>query len=104
MEETAIKQLYRYERCIYSSVLEGVKINLVIYNIHSETPKGYWIYQEGYYQDKQHWVSKSGKKRFAYPTQEEAMINFKKRTERCVLILRTQLQLAEEFLRFLKDK
>lgn len=88
---------YRYEFVRYASLdidgdyisnryLTNVKVELRILNMWKETPKGYWI-GYGYQNDKSlksvgKWVSKTSKKRYAYPTKKEALINFIKRTER----------------------
>ena len=74
------------------SVIPNPTLILNEYNLHKETPKGYWI---GYgdlesYRSNSRWVSKTGKKRFAYPTKEEALINFIKRNEMRVKILKRQ--------------
>ena len=92
---------YRYEAVEYaehdidgelvSPTFSNPKLELREYNLFKETLKGYWI---GYYNpfgvrlgEWQKWVSKTSKKRFAYPTKEEALINFIKRTERRIGIL-----------------
>jgi len=69
------------------------KVELREYNLWKETPKGYWI---GYGNPKKlddggRWVSKTARKRFAYPTKEEALVNFIKRNERRVKILSYQV-------------
>jgi len=64
------------------------------YNLIKETPKGYWIAYGGgpncLIGDKQ-WISKTSRKRFAYPTKKEAMTNFVKRTESRIKILEKQV-------------
>jgi len=108
------EKFYRYEAVSYASMDHGgeygsipsfpyVKIVLYTYELHKETPKGYWI-GHGYYapnmlRGNSRWVSKAGKKRYAYPTKEEAMTNYIKRTERRVKILKAQLNRAEIGLR-----
>ena len=63
------------------------------YDLFKETPKGYWI---GYgHFGKLHsswtkWVSKTARKRYAYPTKEEALVNFKARTKKRMEILHYQ--------------
>lgn len=86
---------YRYEAHETSSVdqfgdvipklVPNPKLTLYTYNLHKETPKGYWI---GYglhcpdnLRSNSIWVSKTAKKRYAYPTKEEALNNYIKRTE-----------------------
>lgn len=55
------------------------------------TPKGYWI--EG-----RRWVSKTSKKRYAHPTQDEAWAAYQARKKRQVSILAEQLENAQEAL------
>jgi hypothetical protein len=84
-----------------SSPFPNPRLRVEEYNLHKETPKGYWI---GYGKlDELHspsrWVSKDGKKRFAYPTKEEALTNFIKRNERRVKILKRQVMSCEIAIR-----
>lgn len=76
-------------------------IQLTEYKLVKETPKGYWITQEGFYTgfSKNHWVSKTGRKRHAYPTKEEAMVSFVIRTRRRRAILQNQLDMCREALK-----
>lgn len=64
------------------------------YVLVKETPKGYWISPESlkseHYKKLHTWIAKSSKKRYAYPTKEEAMLNFIKRTEQRIEILKRQ--------------
>ena len=64
------------------------------YSLKRETPKGYWI---GYSWTEfgKKWVHKKSKKRFAYPTKEEAMVNFIKRTEKRIGYLERDLELCK---------
>lgn len=79
--------LYRMDATQFT---DSTRLNMVSYDVIKETPKGYWI---DIWPKK--WVSKNGKKRFAYPTQEEAKISFIKRRERQVTILSNQLKNAK---------
>ena len=88
-----MENLYRYERDKCEEYATN-KIRLCTYHIIRETPQGYWILLY----NKKKWVSNSSKKRFAYPTKDEAYNGFIKRTERCVRILRAQLRIAEDML------
>ena len=89
-------KFYRYEAQSYSGQFSSsIKVELREFNLHKETPKGYWI-GYGYYasdmlRGHSRWVSKTGLKRYAYPTKEEAMTNYIKRTEKRVKILKRQL-------------
>lgn len=92
------------------------------YESIKETPCGHWIGFKSlksankierplsdYYWKK--WVSNTSRKRFAYPTQEEALQGFIKRTEKRIKILKNQtlscnlaLGLAEGQLKRMVDK
>jgi hypothetical protein len=116
------KVLYRYQASQIQGEYYDVKLDLKEYRIVKETPKGFWIWigwglYENYLPnpyttrpiDIEHnkqrlkeglkWVSNDCRKRFAYPTKAEAMVNFKKRKERHIKILRSQLSRAEDALR-----
>lgn len=98
-------KFYRYEAVQYASLgmdgdyqsprIPNPKVVLRTYNLVRETPKGYWIgygYPFGdYLMGKPIWVSKTARKRFAYPTKEEALNNFIKRNEKRIKIMEYQL-------------
>lgn len=99
---------YRYEAVVYAELdhdgefisprIRSPRIVLTKYNLHKETPKGYWIgwgHPDNGLQSHSRWVSKTAKKRHAYPTKEEALTNYIKRTERRIGILKSQLQECE---------
>lgn len=92
-----------YEDEFYSPMsllrLSDIKLELEEYNLVRETPKGYWI---GLYLNPQYgepfwkkWIPKESRKRFAYPTKEEALENYKKRTEKRIKILKSQISECE---------
>jgi hypothetical protein len=59
-------------------------ITLSIYILLRETNCGYWVIPKWAKSDSERekykkWIPRDSKKRFAYPTKEEALINFKKR-------------------------
>jgi len=65
------------------------------YRLKKETPKGYWIVNaEGVEYDRK-WVSKTTKKRYAYPTRREAMDSFLARTKCRISILNRQAKECE---------
>ena len=71
---------------------------LKTYNLQRETPKGYWIAyggSPGCFIGDERWVSKTSRKRFAYPTKEEAMVNLIARTKSRIKILKSQLSTCE---------
>lgn len=99
-------KFYRYEARETSSVDEfgdvivpNPRVYLHTYNLHKETPKGYWIGFGHYCPDRLRgnsiWVSKTARKRYAYPTKEEALLSFIRRKEKQVKILKYQAWSAE---------
>ena len=104
-------QFYRYEAKVYASMSNDdgdygyskpfrnkPKMVLTTLNLHKETLKGYWIgygHPDNGLQSHSRWVSKTAKKRYAYPTKEEAMTSYIKRTERRIGILKAHLEDAE---------
>jgi hypothetical protein len=80
------------------------KITYVTYELIRETPKGYWIgltgINESFFKK---WVSKTSKKRYAYPTKKEALINFKHRTDIRYNILSRQISCLEIVKRKIND-
>lgn len=111
-----IKQFYRYDLKVYSNMSTSdyseetyttCKLDKIIYNLHKETPKGYWIgYGEnikGKLRSDSIWVSKTAKKRHAYPTKEEALNNYIKRTLKYKDILENKLSDCKYGL-YLADK
>lgn len=105
MEETKPTILYRYERGLtshFGTIVTG-NISLNEYDIIGETPQGYWIDQVSG-RSFRTWVSKTARKRYAYPTPEEAMVNFIKRTEHCIDIQRAMLEKSKAFLEAAKHK
>ena len=78
------------------------RLELTTYKLIEETPKGYWIDHE-WSNRKWKWISKTSRKRYAYPTKEEALKNFILRTEKRITYLqhdiiscKTALKLAKE--------
>jgi hypothetical protein len=101
-------KFYRYEIVEYAVIgddgeyadakFPNPKLELREFNLQKETPKGYWI---GYgfihphsLRGQARWVSKTCRKRYAYPTKEEALLNFVKRTEKRMRILDWQSQVC----------
>lgn len=109
-------KFYRYEIIQYASggqddyyskpLFPDIRLRLIEMELHKETPKGYWI---GYgepgrgYASASQWVSKTSKKRYAYPTKEEAMHNFKCRTERRLKILQAQVDKCKTGLHLIES-
>lgn len=84
------------------------KVQLRTYNLFKETPKGYWIgygsLNEGKLRSQGHWISKTSKKRFAYPTKKEALENFIKRNERQIKILEFNIWFCKAAISIAKAK
>jgi len=105
-EDNAIK-FYRYEEKEYANFdhdgeyvspsIPRPKVELLEFNLFSETPKGYWIGYGGFEGLRGHkkWIGKTAKKRYAHPTKKEALQSFIKRKEKQVKILKYQLMSAE---------
>lgn len=101
-------QFYRYEAIEYGDMLNddkskmlipSVKLVLQTYKLTKETPKGYWINYGFTYGEHlrihSRWVSKTARKRFAYPTKQEALDNYIARTNRRISILKGQLRFSQ---------
>lgn len=105
MIETTEDKLYRYEACSYSIVIDadrdeygstGPKLELREYRITAKTPKGHWI---GYFEGaKDRWVSKTSRKRYAYPTKEEALEGYRQKKLAFVRHAEANLSRAKEEL------
>ena len=61
-----------------------------------------WFYAPDMLRGYSRWVSKTAKKRYAYPTKEEALINYIKRTEKRIRILKANLGDCEYGLKLAK--
>lgn len=71
------------------------------YAILKETPHGYWINVNIFYSSSsidKRWVSKTSKKRFAYPTKIEAWNGFKARKRRQLEIYETRCKNLKRML------
>jgi hypothetical protein len=103
---------YRYHTVTYatmgidgeyeSSSIPNPALELLKFEMTKETPKGYWIGIEGFPNYK--WIPKKSKKRFAYPTKEEALVNFIKRTESRIKILEYQIWDSKISLNIAKEQ
>lgn len=67
----------------------GEYVYLHAFRVLRRTPKGVWVETEGYPRYER-FVLDSGRRRFCYPTLEEAWASFLKRKERQLLILSAQ--------------
>lgn len=77
-------------------------LDLEVYDVIKETPKGFWIEERygfaGQPRSKT-WVNNYSRKRFAYPTIEEAKESFKARKARHRRILESKINDIESALR-----
>jgi hypothetical protein len=87
--------LFRYERNIFYDTDQEARLVLEVYHTIKETKKGFWIYSSPM---KKRFVLKEGKKRFAYQTKEEALMNFIERTKSCIRFNKHYLRKAKAFL------
>ena len=64
------------------------------YDILKETPKGYWIGYKDVNPDfnGKRWVSKTAKKRYAYPSKKEALESYILRSKRRIEILKSKIK------------
>jgi hypothetical protein len=77
-------RLYRVD---YIRFTDGPHVTVDSFMVVKETPCGYWIeVNEG-----SRWVSATGKKRYAYPTVEEAIEGWRARKQRQISILRSKI-------------
>jgi len=99
-------QFYRYEWTQYASLdFDGDYVNPIFPNpvitestfyMVKETPKGWWISSRKYHnKTNDRWISKTSKRRYAYPTKKEAMNNFILRTKRRIKILQWTIDSCE---------
>ena len=94
-------KFYRYYNTRYDS-----DIHEEVYELVKETPCGYWIVsdyiykRDGFLSDyhEKKWVSKTTRKRFAYPTKKEALVSFRARKRNQVKHLNNQLTTAKAAL------
>lgn len=77
--------LYRYQNNHDVVLLET-------FNVIKNTPKGTWINISYSYPPRKRFVLNDAKKRFAYPTQEEAKTSFLARKSRQLGILKAQIE------------
>lgn len=80
---------------------DDVSVVLEEYSLLKETPKGYWITDTWGVWKK--WISKTSRKRFAYPTKEEALISFRIRTTRRATYLERDLRDVDKALKIAEN-
>lgn len=97
-------KFYRYDASS-TGILGCVSLDLKVFDLEKETPEGYWISLSTngsslskYFNTKPRWISKRSRKRYAYPTREEALRSFILRKKAQVRIVSNQLHNAEQAL------
>jgi hypothetical protein len=93
--------LYRYD-----SGCTADEVVLRRYVVEKETPAGRWVVEDwaagvsgpgsAIYDNSRRWVSKTARKRYCYPTKEEAWESYRIRKQWRVKHLKRQLELALE--------
>jgi len=103
-------EFYRYENWAVwvSEYATEERLHEQVFYLVRETPCGWWIHdhpnyngiepQYREYYGKPRWVSKTARKRHAYPTRAEALENFKARKRRQIEILEHRLRCARAAL------
>jgi hypothetical protein len=100
---------YRFDDHKQMGSFDMVYVKIAEYHFYlvKETPCGYWITDRWYtisdfnMDEKNinynycHWVSKTARKRFAYPDRNQALESFVARKKRQIKILKTNLEFAE---------
>lgn len=89
------EKVYRYHDYVTNV---GVHVGEYEYKVLKETPRGYWIQlYPSRWENRvsRKWVNKYSKKRFAYPSKEEALASFLARKRRQIQILQSQLDRAK---------
>lgn len=104
-----IEVLYRYDSRRYSVTLDSerelygvldAKLVCEEYQVTVHTPEGYWI--GAFDTDKDRWIGKYAKKRYAYPTKAEALEAYILRKKSYKNHCLNNLRSAEEDLRLVE--
>jgi hypothetical protein len=104
MTQKEEKIFYRYSFVQYaahdednelvSPMFPNPTVQLTEYVLKQETDKGYWIGFKGI-DTWRKWIPKISRKRFAYPTKEQALLNLKMRTMKRIRILQQQIEFSK---------
>lgn len=92
-----ITELFRYEAISFMGGEAYLRVETFI--VKKETEKGFWIED---YSFSKRWVSKLGRKRFAYPTKQEAAFAYLKRKERQLVIFNHQIERTKAYAKEIK--
>jgi hypothetical protein len=92
---TKVGLLYRYEN-------EADVVRLRTFHVQRRTPKGFWV-RSNYDCRVKRFVLNTGRKRFAYPTEDLAKASFIARKERQIGLLDHQLECARLALKNIQE-
>lgn len=102
MSDVAVGDLfYRFDATSY--VDGSVKVHMTRYYMVRETPKGWWL---SHWMDSSEchiWVSKTARKRYAYPTPEEALESLRARKRAQIRHATKMLNTANAALRAVSE-
>jgi hypothetical protein len=87
---------------LYRYVNQGDVVMCQTHQVTKQTPKGFWIVDLGDFR-KRIFVLNSGRKRYAYPTKEEAQTSFLARKRRQLAILKSQIYHIELAVEAIKE-
>jgi len=86
--------------------MEGLgekSIELIEFETVKETTYGYWIRLKDSPYSKQKFVLKQSKKRYAYPTKDEAFNSFRVRTYKSLEYAKRDVENATDFVKLIED-
>lgn len=99
-----MKTFYRYDYVDMGYDYPDPRIELYTFSLVCETPKGYWIVKNtSFMPGRRRWIPKESRSRYAYPTKQEALINFIKRKEKYKQILKWKLEACQKALSLVQD-
>lgn len=96
---------YHYIRHHLDEITIVTKITLIEYVAIKETPSGYWLNEVSAFGGcKDFFVLKESKKRWAYPTKDEAIESLKQRSLKRKTYLKRDLRYVEDLLDKIEKK
>ena len=94
-------KFYRYDA---HYIMSGVDVLCDTFKLVKETPKGYWITIDSlFFYSWKKWISKTSRKRFAYPTKAEALNSFIIRKEKQIIHCERAMHNAKRALSIAKE-
>lgn len=76
---------------------------LIEFRTLKETPCGFWIYQISDWRNNKRWVSKTSRKRYAYPTVEEALDSYLIRKRKQIGYAEDTIERANDMIQAIMD-